>query len=68
MSAEGGVPGLRLGEAQHGFLLNNGQTGNHRSLATPFVRSKPVSLGATLSNLYRDIQIRMVTGFAEVAE
>ena len=50
------------------FLADDGQTGNYRSLATPLVRSKPESLGATLSNLYRDIQIRMVAGYGEVPE
>jgi len=50
----------------HRFWRDYGGTGNYRSLATPIVRSKPESLGATISNPSRDIPIRMVAGFSEI--
>ncbi len=69
-----GLPRLVMGSrlvgsdlrAWHRFWRDYGGTGNYRSLSTPLVRSKPESLGATLSNPCRDIQIRMVGGFSEI--
>jgi len=48
--------------------MHNGHTGNYRSLATPLIRSNPESLIVTLSDLYRDLQMRMVVRLAEVVE